>query len=83
MPENVTTLIVLDDLIGAAYSTNVSDLFSKGLYHLNISLGLIAQNLFHQVPSLSDISLNNKYIVVFKNPRYKTQIVHLARQVYP
>ena len=29
------------------------------------------------------ISLNSKYIVVFKNPRDKTKIVHLARQVYP
>jgi len=27
--------------------------------------------------------VNRKYIVVFKNPRDKTEIVHLARQVYP
>jgi len=82
-PENVPTLIVLDDLMDSAYSTKVSELFTKGSHHRNISLVLITQNLFHQSSSSRDISLNSKYIVVFKNPRDKTQIVHLARQVYP
>jgi len=80
IPENVPTLIVLDDLMDSAYSTKVSHLFTKGSHHHNISLVLIAQNLFHQGPSSHDISLNNKYIVVFKNHRDKTQIVHLARR---
>ena len=82
-PENVPTLIVLDDLMDSAYSTKVSQLFTKGSHHRNISIILVSQNLFHQGHSSRDISLNSKYIVVFKNPRDKTQIVHLARQVYP
>jgi len=82
-PQNVPTLIMLDDLMDSAYSTKVSELFTKGSHHRNISLALITQNVFHQGPSSRDISLNSKYIVVFKNPRDKTQIVHLARQVYP
>jgi len=82
-PENVPTLIVLDDLMDSAYSTKVSQLFTKGSHHRNISIVLITQNLFRQGPSSPDISLNSKYIVVVKNPRIKTQIVHLARQVYP
>ena len=82
-PENVPTLIVLDDLMDSAYSTKVSELFTEGSHHRNISLVLITQNLFNQNSSSRDISLNSKYIVVFKNPRDKTQIVHLARQVYP
>jgi len=82
-PENIPTLIVLDDLMDSAYSTKVNQLFTKGSHHRNISLVLITQNLFLQGPSSRDISLNSKYIVVFKNPRDKTQIVHLARQVYP
>jgi len=82
-PENVPTLIVLDDLMDSAYSAKVTQLFTKGSHHRNISLVSITQNLFHQVLSSRDISLNSKYIVVFKNPRDKTQIVHLARQVYP
>jgi len=66
----------------SAYSTKVSELFTKDSHHGNISLVLITQNLFHQGPSC-DISLNSKYIVVFKNPRDKTQIVHFFRQVFP
>ena len=72
-PENVPTLIVLDDLMESAYSKKLSELFSKGSHHRN-SLVLITQNMFHQGRSSSDISLNSKYIVVFKNPRVKTQI---------
>ena len=82
-PENVPTLIVLDDLMDSAYSTKVSELFTKGSHHRNISLVLITQNLFYQGQSSRTISLNSKYITVFKNPRDKTQIVYLARQVYP
>jgi hypothetical protein len=82
-PDHVPTLILLDDLMDIAYSSKVSELFTKGSDQRNISLVLITQNLFHQSQSSRDISLNSKYIVVFKNPRDKTQIVHLARQVYP
>ena len=81
--ENVPTLIVLDDLMDSAYSTKVSELFTKGSHHRNISLVLITRYLFHQISSSRNISLNRKYIVVFKNPRDKTQIVNLARQAYP
>ena len=61
----------------------MSELFTKGSNHRNISVVLITQNLFHQGSSSGDIPLNSKYIVVFKNPRDKTQVVHLARQFYP
>jgi len=81
-PENIPTLIVLDDLMESAYSTKVSQLLTKGSHHRNISLVLITKNLFHQGPSSRDISLNSKDTVVFKNPRSKTQIVQLVRQVY-
>jgi len=74
--ENTPTFIVLDDLMDSAYSTNVSQLFNKWSIHRNISLVLITQNLFHQDLSSRDNSLNSKYIVVFKNPRDKTQIAH-------
>jgi hypothetical protein len=40
-PEHVPTLIVLDDLMDSAYSTKLSDLFTKGSHHRNISLFLI------------------------------------------
>ena len=49
-PENVPTLIVLDDLMDSAYYTKVSELFTKRSHHLNISLILIIENEFHQGP---------------------------------
>jgi len=79
-PENMPRHRVVDDLMDSAYSTKVRQLLSKTSHHRNISLVLIAHNLFHQGPP---IPFNSNYIVVFKNPKNKTQIVHLARQVYP
>jgi predicted nuclease of restriction endonuclease-like RecB superfamily len=80
--ENTHTIIVLDNFMDSDYSTKMSQLFTKWSLHRDITLVLITHNLFHQDPSLRDISSNSKYIVVFKNPRGMTQIVHLARLVY-
>jgi len=63
-PENIHTLTVLDNLMDSAYSTKVSELFTKGSHHRNTGLVLITKHLFHQGPSSRDISLNSKYTVV-------------------
>jgi len=77
-------LIIIDDLMRESSSSEVIvDLFTKGSHHKNLSVILISQNLFHQGRGQRDISLNANYIVVFKNPRDRAQIRHLARQVYP
>ncbi len=77
------SLIVLDDLMTSAYTKSVCELFTKGSHHKNISIILITQNVFHQGKFCRDISLNCKYLVLFKNPRDRSQIFPLARQVYP
>jgi len=64
--ENIPTVIVLVDFTDSAYSTLINQLFTKGSHHRNITLVLITQNVFHQVPSSRDISLNSKYILVLK-----------------
>lgn len=81
VPNN--SLIILDDLMTEAYNKNVCELFTKGSHHKNISVILITQNVFHQGKYCRDISLNCKYMVIFKNPRDKSQILPLARQIYP
>ena len=43
----------------------------------------IMQNLFDQHKEHRTISLNAHYLVIFKNPRDGSQIVHLAKQMYP
>ena len=61
----------------------VTDIFTRGSHHKNISIIFITQNLFHKGNGQRDISLNANYIVLFKNPRDRAQIGHLARQVFP
>jgi len=76
-------LVIIDDLMRESSSNEVIvDLFTKGSHHKNLSVILISQNLFHQGRRQRDIFLNANYIV-FKNPRNRAQIRHLARQVYP
>jgi len=76
-----STLLILDDLMNET-NQNVTDLFTKGSHHRNLSVAYIVQNLFNNGKHRT-ISLNSHYIVVFKNPRHASQIVHLAKQAYP
>ena len=76
------TLIIIDDLMNET-NRSVTNLFTKGSHHYNCSVIYIVQNLFNQNKENRTISLNSHYIVVFKNPRNVSQIVHLAKQSYP
>ncbi|RLU21195.1 hypothetical protein DMN91_005568 [Ooceraea biroi] len=77
-------LVIIDDLMRESSSSDtIVDLFTKGSHHKKLSVILISQNRFHQGRGQRDISLNANYIVVFKNPRDRAQIRHLARQVFP
>lgn len=80
---NEPALIILDDLMNEVDNTQISQLFTRGSHHRNISVVLITQNIFHRGSNMRDISLNAKYIVCFKNPRDGSQISFLARQIYP
>ena len=75
-------LVVLDDLMNET-DERVSRLFTKGSHHRGISVIQIVQNLFSNNKHQRTISLNSQYLVIFKNPRDKGQIMHLARQMYP
>lgn len=81
---NFPTLLVLDDLMNeTGDDERISLLFSRGSHHRSISVILTTQNLFHQGKFFRTISLNCKYIVVFKNPRDVFQMQALAKQIYP
>jgi hypothetical protein len=82
-PKDINLLIIDDLMNDVGKSKQVSDLFTKGCHHRNISIILLVQNLFHQGPKMRDIHLSTNYLVLFKNPRDKTQISHLARQAFP
>lgn len=74
-------LLILDDLMRESSTGAVVNLFTKGSHHNNLSVIFITQNLFHR--GQREISLNSNYIVIFKNPRDRAQVQHLARQLYP
>jgi len=62
---------------------SILNLFTTDSHHRNISVFLISQNLFSQGKYSRTISLNCIYLIIFKNPRDKSQINVLARQMFP
>lgn len=82
---NVTdTLIIIDDLMSeVCNSTGLSKLFTKGSHHRKLSVIFIVQNLFQQGREMRTIHLNSHYLALFKNPRDKSQVMHLAKQMFP
>lgn len=78
------TLLVLDDLMQeAAEDRRISNLFTKGSHHKDLSVIMLVQNMFHQGKFMRTISLNTHYMVLFKNPRDAGQIRHLGAQLFP
>ncbi len=75
-------LVILDDLMSET-DERVTQLFTKGSHHLNLSICHLVQDLFGKNKHQRTISLNSHYLVVFKNPRDASQITHLAKQMHP
>ena len=81
---NKRNLIVFDDqMIDAGKDQRIVNLFTRGSHHRNLSVVYIVQNVFHQGRGSRSISLNSHYLVLFKNPRDKLQVLTLAKQMYP
>ena len=75
-------LLVLDDLMSeSSKSKDVTNLFTKGVHHWNISVVFIVQNIFFS--GMRTARVNTHYLALFKNPSDKLQISILARQLYP
>lgn len=76
------TLVIIDDLMNETDKT-VTNLFTKGSHHRNLSVLHLVQNVFNQNKHTRTISLNAHYLIIFKNPRDASQITHLGKQMYP
>ena len=70
-------------MIDAGKDKRIVNLFTRGSHHRNLSVIYVVQNLFHQGKGSRSISLNSHYLVLFKNPRDKLQVLTLAKQMYP
>ena len=77
-------IVVLDDLMWESRSNmTVGNLFTRVAHHRQCFIIHITQNLFQGGSITRTQSLNAHYLVLFKNPRDRQQILYLARQIYP
>ncbi len=77
-------IIIIDDLMTEIKNSKfIVDLFTKGSHHNNQSVFILSQNLYHKGPIVRDLNLNTHYLLIFKSPRDKLQIMALGRQMYP
>lgn len=77
-------IVVLDDLLQeSSNSKEVTSLFTKAAHHKPCFIIFIMQNLFPPGRESRTRSLNTHYLAIFKNPRDKSQIEFLARQISP
>ena len=77
------SLVVLDDLSYEGGALVARDMFTKLVHHKRMSVVYIAQNLFAQSKGSRDVTLNTQYIVLFRNVADKTQVMLLARRIFP
>ena len=77
-------IVVLDDLIHESKnSQDVTAMFTRAAHHKPCFIIFIMQNLFPPGKEARTRSLNTHYYVILKNPRDKSQIEFLARQIFP
>ena len=74
-------LFVFDNLMEeASERVDVKHLFTRGR-HYQASVMFLTQNLYHKGKHSREISLNSEYIILFKNPRDKTIVTNLGKQM--
>ena len=77
-------ILIIDDLMQEKSSdSSLANIFTRGSHHLGMSVIFIVQNIFAKGSQMRTISLNAKYILLLKNPRDKSQIYSLGRQLFP
>jgi len=77
-------IIVCNDLMEELKNDeNISNFFTRGSHHKNISVIYIVQNLFNQGKYMRNISLNCHYIIIMKGIRSAQQIAILGSQIFP
>lgn len=74
--------VVVDDQ-GRNIGEDSIQLFTVASHHYDINLLWLTHTLFGRNPAHRTMSLNSKYLVIFKNPRDKLEVMSLAKQVDP
>ena len=81
--EEMENLVILDDLMECVTSSsNMENLFVKGVHHLHLSVLYINQNLYCKGKHSCTINLNTHIYVLMEKPKDVLQIQCLARQAF-
>ena len=70
-------------MVEAGDSKSLSNLFTKGSHHRNLTLKYLVQNVYNQSKAQRTVSLNSHYNVEFRNKRDASQFRTLATQMCP
>ena len=70
-------------MTSAGESKQISKLFTKEAHQKYVTVIGIVQNVFYHGRVMRTISLYAHYLLLYKNPRDKSQIRYLAHQIFP
>lgn len=76
------SIVCIDDFM-SELSKDLVEIVTVSSRHYNTSTFILFQNLFPISPLARQISLNVKYMIIFRNPRENQQISYLLRQIRP
>ena len=82
LPKKSKKLLIFDDMMHDIDET-FSEIFTVIGHHHNATIIFTTQSLFHGHKDFRTMSLNAHYIFLCKSPRNSSQIIQLAKQVYP
>ena len=78
----VKSLLILDDLMDdISKNKQITQLYTRGSHHLNLSVICLMQNFFYK--NTQTLRRNSHYLVLFDMPADKTQINTMSRQMFP
>ena len=81
---SVRNLVIIDDLMNDACATkSVSELFTEGSHHRNLSVINLTQDLFPRGKQSTTQRRNTQYLVLFKSPMGQDQIQTIAKFMFP
>ena len=81
---SIKTVLILDDLHQEmAQNELLSKLFCKFSHHANSMVIFVTQNLYHKDSAMRDTTTNCHYLVCLAQPRDKSIIACLGRQMFP
>ena len=78
----IRNLVILDDVMASSSKDGrITELFTEGSHHRNLSVIAINQNLYFRKDPTQ--RRNCQYMFLFNNPIDQQQVMTLARQMYP